>query len=101
MHRGPERLGLVAIDGRLLVMPGVAATAAAGVVVDADRLVEAGQREDLAVVLAQADGEEPLTLALDADEQRDEQPDAATVHVVEAGEVEDDRRAPAVRRPSA
>jgi hypothetical protein len=44
--------------------------------VDADRLVEAGQLEDLAVVVREAVGEHLLVLALGANEQRDEQSDA-------------------------
>src|SRR5687767_8552834 len=60
-------------------------------VVDADGLVEAGQLEDLAVVVRKAMREDALVLALRPHEQRDEQPDAATVHVLEAGEVEHDR----------
>src|SRR5450756_24590 len=58
--------------------------------VDADRLVEAGEGQDLAVVFAQAHGHEPLALALHPDEQGHEKADATTVHVYEVAEVEDD-----------
>ena len=74
-----------------------ATTAAAFVVDDLDRLVEAGQREDLAVVIGQAGRDQPPAAALRADEEGHEQPDATTVHVLELAEVEDDRRR-AVRR---
>ena len=60
-----------------------AARAAGFGVVDPDRLVEPGQLEDLAVVLSQAERQEALVLALHPDEQRDQQADAAAVHVVE------------------
>src|SRR5664279_1211319 len=60
------------------------------VVVDADRLVEAGQVEDLAVVLVEPEGEQPLLLAVGAHEQHHEQADPARVHVLELREVEDD-----------
>src|SRR4051794_29404959 len=60
------------------------------VVVHADDLVEAGQLEDLPVVLGQAVGAQLLVGTLGADEQRDQQADAAAVHVVQAGEVQDD-----------
>src|SRR4249919_3732590 len=58
---------------------------------DADRLVEAGQVEDLAVVLVQPVREQALLVAVRADEQGDEQADPARVHVLELREVEDDR----------
>src|ERR1019366_9583634 len=48
-------------------------------VVDADRIVKTGQLEDLAVVLAQAEGQESLALALHAHEQRHQQADAAAI----------------------
>src|SRR5215203_248726 len=60
-------------------------------VVDADGVVEARDLEDVAVVVGEAVGEEPLFLAVDADEQRDQEPDAATVHVLQALEVQDYR----------
>src|ERR687897_1939357 len=60
-------------------------------VVDADGVVEARDLEDVPVVLAETVGQEPLLLAVDADEQRDQEPDAATVHVLEALKVQDDR----------
>src|ERR687896_2006184 len=57
---------------------------------DADGVVEACDLEDVLVVIGEAVGEEPLLLAVDADEQRDQEPYAATVHVLEALEVQDD-----------
>src|ERR687897_3314577 len=57
---------------------------------DADSVVQACDLEDVPVVLGEAVGEEPLLLAVDADEQRDQEPDAATVHVLEALEVQYD-----------
>ena len=68
-----------------------AARTAASLGIDGDGLVEAGQREDLAVVVAEAAGGQALALPLDAHEQRHEEADATTVHVVEAAEVEHDR----------
>src|SRR6478752_9103590 len=61
------------------------------VVVDRNGLVEARQREDLAVMLGEADGQELLPGALCPDEQRHEEADPTAVHVVELAEVEDDR----------
>src|SRR5688572_9724479 len=55
---------------------------------DPDRLVEARQAEDLAVVGVQAVGDDGLPLRLGADEQGDQQADAGAVHVLEAAEVE-------------
>src|ERR671910_3103330 len=63
---------------------------------DADSVVQACDLEDVPVVVAEAVGEEPLLLAVDADEQRDQEPYAATVHVLEALEVQDDRADPPV-----
>src|SRR5215216_7788926 len=63
---------------------------------DADGVVQARDLEDVPVVLAETVGEEPLLLAVDADEQRDQEPYAATVHVLEALEVQDDRADPPV-----
>src|SRR5918995_368611 len=57
---------------------------------DADSVVQACDLEDVPVVVAEAVGEEPLLLAVDADEQRDQEPYAATVHVLEALEVQYD-----------
>ena len=67
-----------ASDGRVLVVD------------DLDRLVEAGQFEDLAVVIGQPGRHEASAAALGADQQGHQQPDAATVHVLELAEVEDD-----------
>src|SRR3954453_13412222 len=61
------------------------------VVVDADGLVEASQLEDLPVVIGQPEGEQLLRMAVRADQERDQQPDAATVHVRESREVQHDR----------
>ena len=60
------------------------------VVVDCDRLVQAGQRQDLPVVLRQADGEQLLARTLGSDKERHQEADAARVHVVELAEVQDD-----------
>src|SRR5206468_3668126 len=60
-------------------------------VVDPDRFVEPGQLEDLLVVLVEPTGEKLLLLPIGADQERHEQPDAATVHVVGASEVQHDR----------
>src|SRR5688572_28873343 len=51
---------------------------------DADRLVEAREREDLAVVLRETEGHQALAMALGADEERHEQADPRAVHVLEA-----------------
>src|SRR6059058_3537214 len=59
--------------------------------VAADGLVEPGELEDVAVVLAQAAREELLLPAVDADEQGHQQADPAAVHVLQPAEVEDDR----------
>src|SRR4029450_4563916 len=59
-------------------------------VVDADRLVQAGQLEDLPVVLVQPERDQALALAVGPDQQGDQHPDAATVHVLQAAEVEAD-----------
>src|SRR5215207_1192265 len=66
---------------------------------DADRLVQAGQLEDLPVVLIQPEGDQPLALAVRPDQQRHQHPDAATVHVLETAEVEDDRAGELAARP--
>src|ERR1017187_9835472 len=58
------------------------------VVVDGDRLIEAGELEDLAVVVAEAVGSKLLPLPVGADQQRHEHADPAAVHVLQAGEVE-------------
>src|SRR5215211_2776563 len=60
-------------------------------IVNADGVVQARDLEDVAVVLAETVGEEPLLLAIDPDEQRDQEPYAATVHVLKALKVQDDR----------
>ena len=67
-----------------------AAIASDSLAVDRDRLVQPGQLEDLAVVVGEPEGEQPLLLAVGPHEQRDEQADPARIHVVETGEVEDD-----------
>jgi hypothetical protein len=66
--------------------------------VDLDRLVEAGQREDLAVVVGQPGRDEPSASPLGADKERHEEPDATAVHVLELAEVEDDGHRPVGRR---
>src|ERR1035438_7427626 len=58
------------------------------VVVDGDRLIETGELEDLAVVVAEAVGSKLLPLPVGADQQRHEHADPAAVHVLQAGEVE-------------
>src|SRR6187551_2246228 len=63
-------------DGRLFVL------------VDLDRLVEAGQRQDLAVVLGQAARQQAHAAALGTHQERDEQSDATAVHVLQPREVE-------------
>src|SRR6185503_12137697 len=59
--------------------------------VDLDRFVQARKGQDLAVVVGQPACQQADAAALRANEQRDQQADATTVHVLEAGEVEDDR----------
>src|SRR5579875_1406656 len=59
------------------------------IVVNTNRLVEACQLKDAAVVLTQPIGKQSLLLTVDANEQGDEQSNAATVHILEAAEVED------------
>ncbi len=51
-------------------------------IVDADGVVQARDLEDALVVLGEPVGKEPLLLTVYADEQRDQEPDAATVHVL-------------------
>ncbi len=97
---------IMARSPRLPAAPGQAVAASDGrvlVVDDLDRLVEAGQLEDLAVVIGQPGRDQAPPTALGADQQGHQQADAATVHVLELAEVEDHRRRPvrdreAVRR---
>src|SRR5215210_4942346 len=58
---------------------------------DGDGIIQARDLKDAPVVVAEAVGKELLLLAVDTYEQRDKQPDAATVHVLEVLEVQDDR----------
>src|SRR5438105_243432 len=60
-------------------------------VMDPDRFIEAGKLKNLFVVIVQSTCEELLLLPVRAHEKRHEQPDPATVHVVEAREIEQDR----------
>src|SRR5215212_7126666 len=60
-------------------------------VVGTDGIIEARDLEDALVVIAEPVGQQLLLLAIDADKQRDKQPYAATVHVLEVLEVQDDR----------
>ena len=46
-----------------------------------DGIIQACQLEDVLVMVAESVGEHSLFLAIDADEQRDDQADAATVHI--------------------
>src|SRR5688500_60754 len=57
---------------------------------DPDGLVEAGERQDLAVVVGQAERHQPLALPLSAYEERHEQPDTGAVHVLELREIQGD-----------
>src|SRR5579884_585464 len=66
--------------------------------VRADCLVEASELEDGLVVVAETAGQETLLGAVDADQQRDQEADATTVHVLEVVEVEDDDAGPIVGR---
>ena len=61
------------------------------------RLVETGQREDLAVVIAQTVGPQGMSGALGPDQGGDQEPDPVTVHVVQTLEVEDYRSCPVPR----
>src|SRR5690606_21222810 len=56
--------------------------------VEGNRFVEAGEVENLPVVVVQAIGEKLLLLALGANEQGDQQTDAGAVHVLQLAEVE-------------
>src|SRR5918998_2611059 len=60
-------------------------------IVDGDGVIEARDLEDAPVVVAEAVGQQLLLFAVDADEQRNQETDAATVHILEVLEVQDDR----------
>src|SRR5438093_6143927 len=55
-----------------------------------DRLVQPRQVENLLVVLVEAVRQQLLLLAVGADQQRDQQADARTVHVLQPAEVQHD-----------
>ena len=75
---------LLAFTASLVAVPGGRGLLGGGLaVVDRDDLIEAGQLEDLAVVIAEAVGEDLLVVSLRAHEQRHEQADPARVHVLE------------------
>ena len=57
---------------------------------DANGLVQTGYFEDVPVMLAQSIREKTLLLAVDPNEERDQQPNATAVHVLHLGEVQDD-----------